>query len=630
MGRTLRRVLIVLSIAGAGLCAAAAGAERSPSVIPTSQIRPGMKGHGLTVFRGTEPERFDVEVIDVLHNFRPDQDLIVVRTPHPVLEQAKVVAGMSGSPIYLDGKLAGAYAYGWSFGREPVAGVTPIANMLTEMRRPVRPDAFPGTSPVPRRAASARDRKKGARAAGSTRLAGLAPYRGNRPRHALDPLREYGEKMTEGPAASLLARASTPLMLGGLADGAAKLVTDALEPFGLVGLQAGGGRRRSGKASDSTDPPYVNGGALGVQLMRGDISATAVGTVTHVGAKRLIGFGHPMLNAGQIGLPAGPAKVLHVFQSQSRSFKIAEALETHGTMIHDRLSSVVVDRARKPTVVPITVRVHGVEDAPRTEWNVEVPNHRLLTPALTLAAVANAVEATASDLTNVVFRAESRVDIAGHGQVDVTDKGFHVGGAKSGVLGQLRLFELMEVAYGNPFRDARVQGAEVDLHLEFARDVVELVDVSVPAKEVDPGSTVRMRVMTRRYGEPSEVRWVPLRIPERAAGEELEIEIEPGDEVDLEQPEPAGLGDLVKGVLRRGSSTALVVSKKMPSRGLRFRGHVVHGLPPSGLDTMQLVNDSGHGQPFVTQEREVVDVGSVVVGTAKLKLQVRETPREDR
>lgn len=589
-----------------------------------------MKGHGLTVFRGTEPERFDVEVIDVLHNFRPDQDLIVVRTPHPVLEQAKIVAGMSGSPIYLEGKLAGAYAYGWSFGREPVAGVTPIANMLAEMHRPVRPDAFPGTDPLPGRAASGRGRQDGPRAGGSSRFAGLAPYRGGRPRHALDPLREYAKKVADGPAASLLARASTPVMLGGLADGAVRLVTEALEPFGLVGLQAGGGSRRTGGGDGSAKPPYVNGGALGVQLMRGDISATAVGTVTHVGARRLVGFGHPMLNAGQIGLPTAPAKVLHVFQSQSRSFKIAEALETRGTMIHDRLSSIVVDQATKPTVVPITVRVHGVEGAPRTEWNVEVPNHRLLTPALTLAAVANAVEATASDLTEVVFRAESQVDITGHGQVDVVDQGFHVGGAKAGVLGQLRLFELMEVAYGNPFRDARVRGAEVDLHLEFERDVVELVDVSVPATEVDPGSTVRMRVVTRRYDEPTEVRWVPLRIPERAAGEELEIEIEPGNEVDLEHPEPTDLEDLVRGVLRRGSSTALVVSMKMPSRGLRFRGHVVRGLPPSGLDTMQLVNDSGHGQPFVTQEREVVDVGSVVVGKAKLKLQVRKTPREGR
>src|SRR5689334_3612772 len=98
--------------------------------MPVSEIRPGMKGYGLTVFRGTTPERFGVEVVDVLHNFRPDQDLVLIRTEHPLLERAITVAGMSGSPIYLNEKLIGAYAYGWTFGKEPIAGVTPIANMM--------------------------------------------------------------------------------------------------------------------------------------------------------------------------------------------------------------------------------------------------------------------------------------------------------------------------------------------------------------------------------------------------------------------------------------------------------------------------------------------------------------------
>src|SRR5262245_27436694 len=111
-----------------------------------------MKGYGLTVFKGTEPERFDVEVVGVLRNFRPSQELILVKTPHPRLNVTKNVRGMSGSPIYLDNRLAGAYAYSWSsFQVEPVAGVTPIAPMLTEMRRPIPPGFWPleGGAPLP-------------------------------------------------------------------------------------------------------------------------------------------------------------------------------------------------------------------------------------------------------------------------------------------------------------------------------------------------------------------------------------------------------------------------------------------------------------------------------------------------
>jgi hypothetical protein len=136
--RFVEAVLVALAMTGT-----VAVADARPQTIDVADIRPGMRGYGLTVLRGTEPERFDVEVIDVLHQFRPGQDLVLIRTPHPLLDRAHTVGGMSGSPIYLDGdRLAGAYAYGWSFGSEPVAGVTPIRSMLAEIDRPLRPDPF--------------------------------------------------------------------------------------------------------------------------------------------------------------------------------------------------------------------------------------------------------------------------------------------------------------------------------------------------------------------------------------------------------------------------------------------------------------------------------------------------------
>ncbi|HOU90563.1 MAG TPA: SpoIVB peptidase S55 domain-containing protein, partial [Polyangiaceae bacterium] len=158
----LRNLVLPAAIAGilAPLpffgAARADGVATRPDVIAVADIKPGMKGYGLTVFQGYRPERFDVEVIDVLPNFRPKQDLILIRTRHPRLDVTKIVAGMSGSPIYLDGKMAGAYAYGWTFGTEPVAGVTPIRNMLDDLARPL-PDSIDGwpLRPLPARAARA-------------------------------------------------------------------------------------------------------------------------------------------------------------------------------------------------------------------------------------------------------------------------------------------------------------------------------------------------------------------------------------------------------------------------------------------------------------------------------------------
>ncbi|MGB5314342.1 MAG: SpoIVB peptidase S55 domain-containing protein, partial [Polyangiales bacterium] len=205
MKRLLSGLCFVLSVSLLG----AALAQSDPGFIYVDEIQPGMKGYGLSVFRGTEPERFDVEVIDVLRNFRPNQDLILIRTPHPLLDRARGVAGMSGSPIYLDGRLAGAYAYGWSYGTDPVVGVTPIANMLAELKRPVRLDMFPGARPLrgePRAEATpARPSDE--------RLAGLPPYRGEHEVNALSAIRALQEKQAQTQAPLGLRRASTPVML---------------------------------------------------------------------------------------------------------------------------------------------------------------------------------------------------------------------------------------------------------------------------------------------------------------------------------------------------------------------------------------------------------------------------------
>ena len=142
--------------------------------MPVKDIKPGMKGYGLTVFQGTKPERFDVEVIDVLQNFRPRHELILVKTQHPRLEVANVVAGMSGSPIFIDDKMIGAYAYGWTFGKEPVAGVTPIRTMLDDLERPLPKeiDGWP-LEPLPRVAA-----KPGAKAGAGNRRASCRGHTG--------------------------------------------------------------------------------------------------------------------------------------------------------------------------------------------------------------------------------------------------------------------------------------------------------------------------------------------------------------------------------------------------------------------------------------------------------------------
>jgi hypothetical protein len=625
----LHRIILLSLVLSLLLATRVAIGKEHSDYIDIDEIRPGMRGYGLTVFRGTRPERFEVEVIDVLRNFRPDQDLILIRSDHPVLKRATTIAGMSGSPIYLKGKLAGAYAYGWLFGKEPIAGVTPAAKMLAEIDRPIDPDIWRVVGNREKQTAGTNKSRQDR----AGRLAGLPPYWGTERRGALGTLREHAtrmgiiEKQTQA-LSNGLTPVATPLLMSGIADSIIDTLGPELERFGLIALQAGSGQQKPTAKKATRKTGFVNGSAIGVQLIRGDISATAIGTVTHVADKRLVAFGHPMMNIGQIAWPTTTARVLHVLASERRSFKIAEAIAPLGTLIHDRQAAIVVDTQTQADTIPVTVRVHGVKGAPRTQWKMQIVSHRLVTPILTFAAIANALRATSSDRSHLVFTARSRVGIEGQGTLSVEDIGYSPTGIGNALaLSYLRLFDLMDVAYGNPFEESRINTIEVDLKLSFVKDIVTVVDISVPFEEVDPGSRVDLTVTLRRFGRPESFRTVPVFIPHSAAGEEIELLVEPGDQVAVEQPKPDNLSELLAIVLEGYPSTALVVSTKLPSPGLKMRGHVVRQLPGSAYDTLQLVNQSEQADSFATYHRKVIPLGQVVIGSARLKLKVREMAR---
>jgi SpoIVB peptidase S55 len=607
--------LLSMSLLGAAI------AQSTASFIHVDEIHPGMKGYGLSVFRGTEPERFDVEVIDVLRNFRPNQDLILIRTPHPVLDRARGVAGMSGSPIYLDGRLAGAYAYGWSYGVDPVVGVTPIANMLAELKRPVRLDMFPGAQPLPNQ-----PRAESTNLAPSKeRLAGLPPYRGDQAVDAFSTIRALRKQRAGTESSVGLYRATTPIMLGGLDDSIANMLAKELEPLGFIALQASAGGGAKGGPKH-----FEPGGAIAVELARGDIAMTGVGTITYVDQDgRTLAFGHPLMEAGATGLPTATARILHVLVSELRSFKIAEAAEPLGALVQDRQPAIVIDPDIAAARIPVRVKVNGVEGAPKSEWHVEVASHRILTPAIVFGVIANAVKSTAGDVDDVVFRARSKVGIEGHGVVSLDEQGFSPTGAASpGVFSQLRMFALMEAAFANSFETSRLTSVDLELDLEPGRDVYQVSDASVAYDEVDPGDEVILYVRLRRVDQPDTIRAVKVPIPKAAAGQTIRVAVAAGNQVAIEQPRPGSFGDLIEQTQRRYPATSLAVALQMPPRGLRFEGHVVNSLPPSALNSLQLVSTTADSQPFITQSRTEIKMPQVVVGGANLALRVREVARD--
>jgi hypothetical protein len=372
----------------------------------------------------------------------------------------------------------------------------------------------------------------------------------------------------------------------------------------------------------------VDGGSIGVQLVRGDISVMAVGTVTHVVGQRLVAFGHPMLGAGQVALPTCKARVVHVLSSSMRSFKLAEPSSPLGVLIQDRQSAIVIDQQLQADMLPLRVRVHGLKGAPRTEWNMEVATHKLLTPGLVMTALNNALETSASDRTDTVLEVDGRVTLAGRAPERTSDVLITPGGPSDGqALSRLHVFAVLGTAYGNPFEDARVTGIEIDVHVRFERDVITVVDAQLPSDTVDPGSTVQLAITLRRYGEGEQVQLVPIRIPQSAAGETLELAIEPGDEVDVvERPKPNSLDDILRGLRTPFPGTSLVISTKLPASGVKLRGQLVRSLPGSALDTLQPVNEADRGAVFPSFERKELPLGHAVTGSSKVKINVRAEP----
>jgi hypothetical protein len=577
-----------------------------------------MKGYGLTVVQGTEPEKFDVEVIGVLNNFRPRQELILVKTKHPRLEVAKVVAGMSGSPIYLDGKMVGAYAYGWTFGAEPVAGVTPIQHMLDDLARPL-PDAIDGW---PLRALPPKPKKTAHGGSSSTQRFAGAIQRYDLKAHATQ-LADNSE-WRRVPADAPVRPVSTPLLLGGVTTAGVELARELFTPLGLEPLQAGGG----GDPDPKAPKRYVDGGAIAVQLFRGDMSGNGIGTVTRVEGDKLVAFGHPMMESGVSALPTAIARVLWFLASDMRSFKIGEAVRPVGALVNDRQASIVVSHSAQAPVVPVHVKINGVPGAPHTDWKMEVAHQKFMTPALVAVTVGSAIQTTAAEQQDVSWTAKSRVRIKGFGEVEFEDFGAGPGTPQPGDLVRSNLVRAVGMVLNNPWETAFVESVSVEVNLRFQRDILRLRGAEVLDTELDPGEPARVRLTLSPWAGPDVVRTITVPIPKHLAGERLTLEIAPGYTQAKDKPAPENLRDLVRNFEDPVYPPKSVVVTFLDRSGaVAFRGMIAENLPPGALDAFRLTTSSIAPEAFRTQIRQVVELGEFVIGTDRVTVDVRKRAR---
>ncbi len=574
-----------------------------PAIMPLVDVRPGMVGQALTVFQGTKPEPFKIRVVSIMRNFLPKQDVILIRAEDPRVEFSGIVAGMSGSPVYIDGKLVGAIAYAWSFAKEPLGGVTPIESMLAERRRPRRTDKETTV-----------ERLRGSTGTPDALARGLG----------LPPM---------GPTASLgephLLRASVPLSVSGFTPRTVAELANELRPSGLVPLQAGGGRRAGPPAAGRVEP----GSAIGVELVRGDMSTVATGTVTYVSGADVLAFGHPLFGIGEVYLPLVDAEIHAFLPSLSQSFKMSSPLNEVGTLVQDRPACIIGDLDARSTMLPVDVRVTGPGTEPRL-FHAEVARNRRLTGMLASMVIGNAIADAEPDVTDMVVTVTSKVGVKGFAPLELRDQIFSPEGVSGHALASSRGLKAMGDLMFNPFEPVVLDRMDVDVRVEFRRDVAEIVAVSLPSQDVHAGDTVGLRVTLRPYDGAEYVETVPVIIPRTLTGQTIKVEVATGASVKPDLPQAESLRVYIDNLRKSYPATSIVVTLQTPDDGASLRGRLISGLPASALDTLRPGNQTRRADAYHIADRTVFPVRQLVSGRQDLSVQIKDDalgvgPRHD-
>ncbi len=450
---------------GPSVCAAQARVD----MIDVSELRPGMKGNGLTVFGGVEPESFDVEVIGTIRRGGQLGDMVLVRVSGAAVQEAGGVAeGMSGSPVYVDGRLAGAIAYVFPGSDHFVAGVTPIADMLRMLD-------YPDAANAPAGIGASGEGPAGARAAASVVVSGLSGRALGRLSKALE---QYGT--TVRPAVSF-------------------------------GLGAGAAASESA-AGDRPAQKIKPGSAIALQLAQGDVEVTAFGTVTYVEGDKFLAFGHPVLGNGTTDLAASSALVHGVIKSDSTPFKVLSSTGWVGAFTQDRLSGVAGRLGRQAGLIPVSVTVIDKETGRERTVSAQVaPEESLVADIFGSSALA-AFDGTLDRVGAGTATVELRVELAGrqpYERVDTFWSNSDVAGAAVS-----DAFDTVDLIAGNAAEHAGIERITLKAQVGADRRTAMIEKARVLQKVARPGDQVEVEVTLRVFRGPRVTRVLSLVIPD--------------------------------------------------------------------------------------------------------------------
>jgi hypothetical protein len=584
--RFFRVFCLALTIA---LCPVAARPQAN-EILPLDQVRAGMQGYAYTIFAGDQVEKFDLEVIGVMPNFLgPRQSIILVQLKGPKVERTGVVAGMSGSPVYLDGKLAGALSLKLGiFTKDPIAGVTPIEDVV---RPPAQSDAQQFPLPL--------DTSAVQRTASAFSL----------------------------PAGSTLAPIETPLVFSGFQSATLQQFAPQIQSYGFVAAQGGTSTPRP------EDAHLVPGDMAGMVLVQGDASINSACTVTAVQADRVFLCGHPFLNLGNVQLPMARSRVLTTLSSDLASTKIVNVGGSIGTITGDHLTAVTGQLGAPPPMIPLDLSV--VTAIGEKKLHFDVVNHAKLTPLLVAITAFNGLTQNAIYGEGTTLHLTGEIRLRGHTPVQIENT-YAPGDSliPDGMPIAISIQSIFTRLFVNTFEVPDVERIALRVESVPGRQSFTIDSAWLEKGEAAPGETLRVRVLLHPYRGAARVEETTVRVPDQITrGATLRILVTDGDTLNRASRGfafggsggPSGLDQLIAVLNRERRNDRLYVGLFMPSPTILWEDKELPNIPLSQINVID--GRPAPGSVQILREslasESSIPLGGPVSGVISLNLQIR-------
>ncbi len=598
-----------------GSTASAESSSADTRLFSLAEVRPGMKGTGRTVFSGSEPQEFTVEILGVLPGFPgPRQSAIIARLSGDNVAKTGVFAGMSGSPVFIDGRLVGAIAFSFPFAKEPICGITPIKQMIDLF------ESGPGAE-----SKSAR----GPRAVSTSELAS-AEWKPSLPKPLFAGAPVIASAGPGSPMVALLGQQmqpiATPLVFSGISQQSLSLFSSALVESGLLPVAGIGGAAAITPLAPVNEKTLTPGASISVQLARGDYSIAASGTATFRDGDRIYAFGHPLLGLGVADMPMSESPVVTVIPSAFSSFKLAVPGQMVGAMTQDRASGVFGQLGHAPRMIPVHIRVQTSRN--RTEeYSYEIIKDPFLTPLLVNVTVYHSITASERAQGDSTIGVRGQIEVKGQKPVALERR---FSSSNAALLAAGSVAQPVGTLLTSGFDGVEISKISLDISSSDTKNTAVLERISLDRTEVRRGETIEIQAYARSESGKQFVERIPVQIPADVGRGQLIVFV--GDGGSLQEAAsqkslvPRDLGQLVGEINKIKKNDRLYVRLYRVTPGVVIGASELPNLPPSVVATLTNDRSSGGYTPLTLSpvyEKELPPAEFVIVGQHSIGVEVR-------